>query len=473
MGGVARAADEIHPLLPHDTLTFLELNPAAARTGDQSALLDLGVQAMESIGVLSRKASEVGDMLTLIGMAGNHHSCLALLDADLSATPQGDLECNSVQVAWVIDTAGHPQEMVDRLTHMLSHLSTRGRAQQSVRKTAEAKREYIHFHDASWPAWLCLEWTQQGRYFVLTIGEGAMEHYLADRPVGGTPWEAMVGEVDTAAATQGSTGDIMARIYVAAGAFRERFPQPMQHTVLGRLFSTLDLTSTEAALFSTRIHDRAISMDNGSITNGVTTDTPWTVPLTNPALLKLIPPEATAYLAVKIDWPALYSRVLVLLDAIVPSGRLTVSQMLAHEEARHHVSLERDVIPYLQPIVIIHDAPQHPLRLPLMVTIVGAAQPEHADDVRKAIATMIGSAAPVLDRRASSHGPEQFDAPNLTHLRVRTDQDDVTYLQFGLVGPAWTWVQNRFVFSWSPAAVHYNIPAVAAAGGDAFSQPGK
>ncbi|MGN6370794.1 MAG: hypothetical protein ACTHN5_21275 [Phycisphaerae bacterium] len=467
----APAATPLHPQLPQDTLAFLELDPTVARAPDQSALLDLGVQAMESMGILSKKASEVGDMLTLIAMAGTHHSCVALLDADLSATPQNDLECHAVQVAWVIDTAGRPNEMVDRLTRMLSHLSTRATARQSVRKTPESHREYVHFRDTTWPDWLSLEWTQQANTFILTIGNGAMEHYLADRPVGGAPWLPFVDEADKAAAVNHCVGDVESRIFVNTQLFRERFPEPMRRTILGQLFSTLDLNATQSSLFSARIRDREISLDNATLANGSTTDTAWTVPVT-PALQKLIPPEATAYLALKLDWPALFTRTLTLLDAIVPDNKMNLSQMLAKEEAHRNVNIERDILPYLEPIVLIHDAPPHPLRLPLMVTVVGAAQRDHAADVKTSLNTLLGVADKLLGQRSAAHAPAANpDLPDLTHLRIRADKDDVTYLQFGLVGPAWTWggrSQNLFVFSWSPAAVRYNLSFVSPAGPDAF-----
>ena len=381
-----------------------------------------------------------------------------MLDADLAVTSQNDLECRSVQVAWIIDTGGRPNEMVDRLTRMLSHLSTRSTAKQSVRTTPESKRDYVHFHDSMWPDWLSLEWTQQANVFVLTIGDGAMEHYLADRPVGGAPWLPFVEEADKAAAQNHCVGEVESRIFVNAQSFHERFPEGMRRTILGKLFSSLDLDTAQAALFSARIQDREISLDNATQTNGTTTDSPWTVPV-SPALQKLIPPEASAYLALKLDWPALFTRTLTLLDAIVPDNKMTLSQMLAKEEARRHVKIERDILPFLEPIILIHDAPQHPLRLPLMVTIIGGAQPDHAVDVKTSLNTLLGVADKLLDQRSNAHASAgNPEMPDLTHLRIRTDKDDVTYVQFGLVGPGWTWAQNHFIFSWSPAAVRYNVP---------------
>ncbi len=145
----------------------------------------------------------------------------------------------------------------------------------------------------------------------------------------------------------------------------------------------------------------------------------------SPALQKLIPPEASAYLALKLDWPALFTRTLALLDAIVPDNKMTLSQMLAKEEARRHVKIERDILPFLEPIILIHDAPQHPLRLPLMVTIIGAAQPDHAADVKTSLNTLLGVADKVLDQRSNAHAatgnPEMrsTDAPPHPHGQGR------------------------------------------------------
>jgi hypothetical protein len=278
---------------------------------------------------------------------------------------------------------------------------------------------------------------------------------------------------------QGSTGDAIARIYVAARAFRERFPQPMEKTTLGRLFANFDLSTADAALFSARLHDRAISLDTGCVSNGTVTDIPWTVPLssTSPALLKLIPPEANAYLALNVRWPALYDHTIALLDAILPpTSDGPIDQDIADFARRENVNIQTDILAHLEPIVLVHDSPQHPLKLPLMVTVLAAADPAHQEDVRKALDTLLSAAADSLNRRAGrQHAADNSAAPvsaddDFTHLRLRTtDKDDIRYLQFGLVGPGWTWVRNRFVFSWSPAAVRANIPAATSAPADAFS----
>jgi hypothetical protein len=469
-GAMTAQGAALHLQLPPDALAFVEIDPSAAPAANsQSALLDFGVQALQSTGMLSKQASEVGDILALAAAAGQHHSCVALLDADLRAEGT-ELECRSVQMVWVLDTGGQSGDMVERLTHLLGHLSSRATAVQTVHKTAEEKKEYVEFRDTTWPAWLCLDWTRQGELFVLTLGSGAMEHYLADRPVGGVPWEQMVGEADAAARKQGGAGgggDAFVRVYVTPAAFRQRYAEAMQKTQLGKMFATLDLFTTDASLFTARIHERAISMDNATVSGGVLSDVPWTVALGAASpLLKLVPAQATAYLALNVQWPALWTRLMALVDAVAPddSGE-RADQSIQDFATKVGVDIRADILAKLQPIVVVHDAPQHPLRLPLMVTAVAAADPAQAEAVKTAFGKLMTGLAADLDRRA---GASHEVGAEFTHFRLRTDADGVMYMQFGLVGPAWTWVGNKLVFSWSPGAVRVNEAVVGPVAGEGF-----
>ncbi len=85
--------------------------------------------------------------------------------------------------------------------------------------------------------------------------------------------------------------------------------------------------------------------------------------------------------------------------------------------------------------------------------------------MRFAVDKLVAQSARVLDHRAQKGNTDSWvDEPdNLepganptpgrwAHPQIRRDKDDVTYLQYGLAGPAWLWVDRRFVFSWSPHA---------------------
>ena len=56
-----------------------------------------------------------------------------------------------------------------------------------------------------------------GSRFILAFGEGAMEHYLSDRPVADVPWKGSVAALDAAAARQGiGEGAVVAGSDIAA-----------------------------------------------------------------------------------------------------------------------------------------------------------------------------------------------------------------------------------------------------------------
>jgi hypothetical protein len=467
------------------------LDPGAGpgKGAQGNALLDVGLEAMQSFGVLPKEAALVGDVLGVASVGGSRRSCAALLDADLGVIGDKGLACKSVQLAWVIDNGGgakDARDMVERLTKLLDHLTTPATAQQTIRKTAEGKREYVEFRDSRWPAWMVLAWVQDGSHFVLTFGAGAMERYLARRPSPpvAAPWVESLKAADADAARLGSSGMIMARVYVSAKAFRERFPEAMNKTVLGRMFDSLGFGGTtggggqdkvDAGVLSARGKERTISLDGATVSAGRVTVTPWTVPLpVDSPLLKLVPADATAYLALRMDWANIYTRTLSLMDAILtdPTDQPLEKQVAIFAD-KYQVDVRRDILSKLEPIVVVHDWPPHPLRLPLMVTAVGAVKPGDREIVEKAMGKLMAGTEETLDRKAAAKGVAAGTAKDLVRFRLRTDKDGVTYMQFGLVGPAWTWVENRLVFSWSPTAVRANVPLAKGIRAGAFAEPGR
>jgi hypothetical protein len=523
-GAVARASEPapLNELLPQDTLGFVEMAPSPqdGKGLAGSPLIDMGLQAMQSAGVMKEESGLVADVLGLAGEVNSGRSCVAWLDADLSAPPAaaapgggagagGGLECKSVQLVWIIET-DRPADMVERLTRLLSHLSTQATARQSVKHTAEHHKEYVEFHDTRWPDWLTLGWAQEtddsatsrpgteitdtreaaettqaaqvpvgnGRArFVLALGEGAMEHYLADRPVGDVPWLQMIQSMDSHDAAEST----FTRIFVNTKLLRERFPDAVQRTVLGRLLTSLNLSDSDGCLFVARRKDRVISLASAVATSGKMTPTPWTVALPSSApLLKAVPDEATAYVVLKVDWPQVYHRVMAVADTLKnDSGNESLEAYVARLAQQRGVDVRKDILDRLQPLVLVHDVPQHPLHLPLMVTVLSAAEPGSEDKVKSALGKLTDAVAARLDAKASGGTPVESDpavtpAPKLSSLRVRlrTDTDGIRYLQLGLVGPAWGWVENRLVFSWSPGAVRANVTAAGRVTSSAFDLSG-
>lgn len=304
-----------------------------------------------------------------------------------------------------------------------------------------------------------------------------MEHYLSDRPVADVPWKGSVAALDAAAARQGiGEGAVVARVFVSPRAFRERYPEAMGRTVLGRLFTTLELATAEASLFTARAAGRELRLFSGSVERaGSVSITPWTVPVgADAAILKALPREATAYLVIRVDWVSFYTRVMALCDAILtdPTDEPTEAVVASHAR-RQGIDVRKDILERLQPLVLVHDHPQHPLRLPLMVTALAAAQTGSEEKVKTALSRLTAETAAALDAKERPAVEGEEAQGQFTRLRLRTDADGTSYLQFGLVGPAWGWVQNRLVFSWSPGAVRLNRGAAGQVTGGAFAAPAR
>jgi len=463
---IAHGADgpPLNETLPHDTLAFIEISPAAEMAGKPNGAVDLGLRALAALGV-APAAGTASDVLGLGGELGANPSCVALLDADLAAGPKGELQCRSVQLVWIIKT-DRPQEMVGRITGLLSHVSTQTTAKQEVQKTAEAGKEYVWFHDTRWPAWAELAWEYEAGEgkapgtFTMAFGQGAMEHYLADRPVGDVPWKDFLAAADTEAEKKGVThgGTLPARVYVSPRGFQQRFAEPMKRTSLGPLFSAWELNDIEHSVLTVRQNGRELAIFSAEPGRGGVAVTPWTVSLPpGAALLRALPEDATAYAVFNVQWTPLYQRAMAALDAaFIDPGDEPLETQAAALAQKAGVDLGADILERLEPYVLVHDSPRHPLGIPLMVTTLAAARPGGEAKVRSALARITDVVAQDID----AHGRP---------VRVRTDSDGVSYVQFGLVGPAWGWIDDALVTSWSPGALRMNRPAAGKVTSAAFA----
>ncbi len=76
-----------------------------------------------------------------------------------------------------------------------------------------------------------------------------------------------------------------------------------------------------------------------------------------------------------------YQRTMALLDAIfMDPTDVPVETAISDLAGRQGTDINADILANLQPWLLVHDSPQHPLGLPLMVTVVMAA--DAGSDVR-------------------------------------------------------------------------------------------
>lgn len=473
--GVHARAGELSGKLPGDTLAFLELNPTplTREKAGGPTILDVGLEASRAW--LPRDVAAMIDILNLASAGGRHHSVLAWLDADLRASPAGGLECRSVQLAWISDTKGQGQEMRDLLAALLRNYATQKTMKQTVRTAPDTKRTYVEFRDDAWPEWLKVCWTQDGESFVITLGAGAMEHYLAGRPEGPPPWEATLQRADTQARTAGIAGEMAGRLYFATRSFRDKFPDAVKQTVLARVSKGLDADDVDAAVLTARASGRLIGVDLATLQAGKLTTLPWTLPAAEKTQLwRIVPQDATGYVVFRADWPVVYSRAVSLLAIVLEQPNEAALQAVINRFARSvGVSIHRDILEKLSPIVVMHDSPPHPLRAPGFFTAVAAAKPGSTPKVSGALDRLLDAGAKSADHKARIGEPGYQPGAEYRYLRLRRDKDNLRYLQFGIVGPAWQWADRFLIYSWGPPAVRLLAPKDTAAWSQAFESAEK
>jgi len=397
------------------------------------------------------------------------------LDADyLVDYDTGGLAMRSVQLAWIVDVGGQPDQFLALLSAMLSDYATPATARQAVGRCGNT--EFVEFYDTRWPDWLHLYWLQQGTNLVLTVGRGSMEHYLGGfaRHV---PWEGTLSRVDQELAGGEAGGTPVLRAWYSIKQMRQRWPDVVSMTIVSRLLTAFDLRFADQVLLIGTLKDRQLALHYATLENNRLTLVPWTVPLPAGAPLRaLVPADASIFMALHIDWRAAYVRVVNVSDIAAERGEDKGVKTAVQRMAQlYGVNVEGDIVEGLSPLVLVHDSPRHPLHLPATVTVVAAALPEQATRVRSAIDNLVGQASRVLDWRATHRvDPWVTDAGRVertavavsskwAHLQIRENRDGVNYLQYGLAGPAWTWVDRRLVFSWSPTAAQEVADLVRAA----------
>lgn len=462
--GMVWAAEPLNSLLPHDTLGFVEFDPTglpAAGPMRGGSLFDLGVETMSSLGVMHGEAATITNALRLAGVLGQKRSCVAWLGADFDLDYQtGALAAHEPQVVWVIDVGGRPQTVLGLINSLLNDESSPETARQEIVTIRD--RQVVSFYDTRWSSWVRLHWMLDGNYFVITLGEGAMEKYLAPRPAEKPSWLATFALAD---ADRPAGDQLPLRAYWGVDTFRRQWPDVLSMSVISSLAGVIGARDADEVMLTGRLRNRALTLEWAERPHGSkqVTITPWTHDLPAGApLLKLVPDDASLYTVLRMDWPRFYSRIADLTDVIEERGadRAGVVEDVRKIKNETGVDVQQDLVEGLGDLVLIHDAPRHPLGLPMMVTVVAAARPGHEEAVGSAIEKLLSRAAAVLDRRATNsvlaqplNGAAGGEEDSWTDVRIRHNARGISYLQFGLAGPAWVWDAPCFIGSWSPGAL--------------------
>ncbi len=89
----------------------------------------------------------------------------------------GIVRVERFQLAIAIDAPGRHEQLKQTLATIVHHYASHGtRLQRSIERPDG--RQLVRFRDASWPAWLELEWSADAQHFYLGLGAGALERWF-------------------------------------------------------------------------------------------------------------------------------------------------------------------------------------------------------------------------------------------------------------------------------------------------------
>lgn len=308
---------------------------------------------------------------------------------------------------------------------------------------------YQLLRDGRLPQWSTIAWGFIGDFFILTIGEDVWPEIASvaagDRTsISAEPWFA--------AARMPNRHEALIEIFVAAGAIQQRL-DPFVAGRASAFFKAWDAGALERAHWALGFEGRALFCIAHFRVGDETVKRLYADPKTRtPRLLATIPPEAR-YAIYDIPTQRMLPRLFRGLIAMQgPEAKANIERIWAEIQAEYEFNVERDLLPNLGNHVVLHNAPPHPLRIPLAMTTLTEIR-QHPDRVQKTIEAFCTAWRDKLDEVIERGG-----APPFT---LRRDDDGVWSMRFGpIAGPAWTVTDRFLITSWSPLALREYLAKV-------------
>jgi len=368
-------------------------------------------------------------------VASRFPAVVVLFDTRVERTKRGGHQYADLHAALVMLTRKNNEDVERRIRHLLTSYTNQEETTLETRK--EHGRVRFALHDRRLPEWTRFEWGAVGDYYLVSVGVGSFDRVIGALAHRGTslahsPW------VKRAARKLSLTRSAIA-LYLRPGSlvldadteFRDQ---------LDRARRALRLMGTQRSLVTLRRQNRIITVqvinDRGNRDEFQTLAGGDWARKVEP---KLVPFEATRFTVIPWNAPALLHAVQNTVLALrSPRNQARLRRFWRTVETESGVSFERDIAARLGDLLIIHNAPRHPLNLPLAWTYVMPIRGESAP-VRERLDTVLTYA-------------RDHTVPDAI-FRLRRDPDGVWYLFAGLTGPALGVGKHDVVLSFSPTAV--------------------
>lgn len=377
---------------------------------------------------------------------------IAAIDARAAPTKSGGRRVDRLKLALIVKTGGESETFRRMIQRIINEQVDTSTATLSERKAL--RWTYQELYDERLPRWARIAWGDIGGHFVVTLGQDVWPRIAA---VAAQKAPSLSRDDWIAETRSKMGGSALIEIIASIRGIRERL-DPFVDGRATDFFQAWDAADAERGYWALGFKKNALFCANrlrgGGRNGGRLLADPDT---TTPHLLATIPAEAryAIYDVAPADFfPRLLNSIVATRGA---STRAAMREFWSGLESQQQINCRRDILDNLGPHIVMHNAPPHPLHIPLAMTMLYEIK-SNPGRVRDTIEKLSQGLQAALQRAAEAQD-------NPAALAIRRSSDGVWYLQFGLTGPAWTVTDKFIITSWSPVALRAYLQRVGDAAG--------
>jgi len=440
-------ADEPLDLVPVDSLLcwkglpFPDTQQTSGEPSPLATLIDVGTRIAGN--PLDAKAQLTLRIFETLGVVVRYPFAITLIDARAKPAREDGSggKVDRLSIAAVVKTEGK-SEPFRRIIQKVVNEQTDGGLATLERKQA-SDRVYQELRDSRLPDWCVIAWGEIGEHFVITLGDGVWP-LIASVAAGET--ESVGGDEWVARVRKQRREEPLIEIIVAAQDIRQRLDPFVQGraTAFFKAWRSADL---RRAYWALGFEGRALYCLANYLKDSISQHRLYANPRTRDQRLLQTVPDESRYAVYTLQVSSFLPRLISSYYSTRGEDDQRIAVQLWNQiQADLGIDVERDALSHLGEHIVLHNYPQHPLRLPLAFTSLIEIRDE-PKKVRETLETLL---------RAWQEGIEKADdesgVPNPTQLF--RDDDGVWFFQFGPVaGLAWTFTDTFIVTSWSPMAL--------------------
>lgn len=452
LGSLAYALPpELLDVIPRERLAYVALDQSgdaddSAPASSQPSVIAIGTDILHRFGGKNINQSAVSttlDVLSTLTKLESYPFAVVVTDASARRLGADSFRLSNLQAAAIIHTRGHNGPITQHIQDLLTRWTSQDSARISRSELNDSK--VFTLIDQNLPDWCVIKWGSVGDFYVVALGErGFNDAVQSIRRAGEHDGDATkIQQWQTILDSRSAHLELQINF--------DGIRRALSNVVRGRTQSVLDelgFADCSRSMWTVTNRNRAVVCTNLRIIDGKEVVTPISTEAVG-VQTRLIPDAATEYTLFRCGLDDVLKRAA---SAYVASRRQEVRESMRLHwtafETESGISLEQDLFNHLDDIILVHNDPPHPLRLPLLSTIVIPIVGDPAMVDRTLIA---------LFKRSNRWLKNAFDNNDAKSFipQFTRDHDNVWYLSFGFAGPAITVADHYIVISHSPLACRH------------------